>query len=569
MRDVRVVTHGVDLAEWQPSAEQDAGYVLWNKTRADPIRDPQPVLDLARAMPSLPFVTTFLPEGEAAPGNVTMTGKLRYEDAKEYVRRAAVYLATTRETYGILGKHPGARLRGSGGGLRVGRAGRDYPLRRGRLAGAAGRHRRGSPRVCAGRSGTPRRGRLLDAVRSSHPALASAQQFAGDLRRGAGCGERAAHAPRVSVIVTAYALEKYLPDTLESVLAQDDPDWECVIVDDASPDRCGEIADQYAARYSRFRVIHNETNRYLAGGSERRHRGQPRPLRAAARRRRHARPQHDSDAGGLARPQPAVRHRLRRLPVRERRRPHPDPLRQRPLAGALRLAGGVPPRLDAPAAGPAHAVFLDVPAHRLGVDRRLPRASALERGLRPLAALDELRLPRPEGHRGGHADLPQPRGLDVAGGGLGGSPAADPWTRDATLIPAAAYRGPTITGDQVPFPVLDPRSARSSRWGRGTGAGSTTRWTRWTRRASGAGSASWSTTWARSCRACPRGYGSSSGATGARTSATGPSVCPRARRRWSVSTGPHAPATRPSAWPARRYSCCSTPTTTSSRTPSS
>ncbi|KKN01593.1 hypothetical protein LCGC14_1126130, partial [marine sediment metagenome] len=42
-------------------------------------------------------------------------------------------------------------------------------------------------------------------------------------------------------------------------------DWECIVVDDASPDRCGEIAEEYAARDSRFRVIHNETNRYLAG----------------------------------------------------------------------------------------------------------------------------------------------------------------------------------------------------------------------------------------------------------------------------------------------------------------
>jgi len=41
--------------------------------------------------------------------------------------------------------------------------------------------------------------------------------------------------------------------------------WECVIVDDASPDRCGEIADEYAARDKRFRVIHNQDNQYLAG----------------------------------------------------------------------------------------------------------------------------------------------------------------------------------------------------------------------------------------------------------------------------------------------------------------
>jgi glycosyltransferase involved in cell wall biosynthesis len=70
--------------------------------------------------------------------------------------------------------------------------------------------------------------------------------------------------PRTTVLVTAYRLDQYLPDALESVAAQTDQDWECIIVDDASPDRCGEIADEWERKDPRFRVIHNPTNLYLA-----------------------------------------------------------------------------------------------------------------------------------------------------------------------------------------------------------------------------------------------------------------------------------------------------------------
>lgn len=62
--------------------------------------------------------------------------------------------------------------------------------------------------------------------------------------------------PLFSIIVPVYDVEKYLRTCLESVLNQTCSDWECVCVDDGSPDGCGAILDDYAKRDVRFRVIH-------------------------------------------------------------------------------------------------------------------------------------------------------------------------------------------------------------------------------------------------------------------------------------------------------------------------
>lgn len=62
--------------------------------------------------------------------------------------------------------------------------------------------------------------------------------------------------PAVSVIVPVYNVEKYIHRCLDSIAAQTFTDWECILVDDGSPDRCGAICDEYAAADPRFRVIH-------------------------------------------------------------------------------------------------------------------------------------------------------------------------------------------------------------------------------------------------------------------------------------------------------------------------
>lgn len=66
--------------------------------------------------------------------------------------------------------------------------------------------------------------------------------------------------PRFSVIVPAYQIQAYLPVCLESVLGQSWPDLEVIAVDDCSPDTCGEIIDEFAARDPRVRPVHLPAN---------------------------------------------------------------------------------------------------------------------------------------------------------------------------------------------------------------------------------------------------------------------------------------------------------------------
>ncbi|MBA4384754.1 MAG: hypothetical protein C0410_08460 [Anaerolinea sp.] len=60
----------------------------------------------------------------------------------------------------------------------------------------------------------------------------------------------------ISVIVPVYQIEKYLPNCIESILAQTYPDFEVILVDDGSTDRSGNICDEYAAKDRRVKVIH-------------------------------------------------------------------------------------------------------------------------------------------------------------------------------------------------------------------------------------------------------------------------------------------------------------------------
>ena len=64
--------------------------------------------------------------------------------------------------------------------------------------------------------------------------------------------------PVISIIVPVYKAEEYLPACLASIRAQTFPGWECILVDDGSPDSCGELCDAAAAADSRFSVIHKQ-----------------------------------------------------------------------------------------------------------------------------------------------------------------------------------------------------------------------------------------------------------------------------------------------------------------------
>ncbi|QHC29740.1 bifunctional glycosyltransferase/CDP-glycerol:glycerophosphate glycerophosphotransferase [Streptomyces sp. HF10] len=66
--------------------------------------------------------------------------------------------------------------------------------------------------------------------------------------------------PRFSVIVPCYRVQAYLRECLDSVLSQSYRDLEVIAVDDRSPDDCGAILDEYAARDPRVKVLHLPEN---------------------------------------------------------------------------------------------------------------------------------------------------------------------------------------------------------------------------------------------------------------------------------------------------------------------
>ncbi len=64
--------------------------------------------------------------------------------------------------------------------------------------------------------------------------------------------------PEISVIVPVYKAENYLKICIDSILSQTFTDFEIILVDDGSPDGCGRICEEYAARYDCISVIHQE-----------------------------------------------------------------------------------------------------------------------------------------------------------------------------------------------------------------------------------------------------------------------------------------------------------------------
>ncbi|MFO0910460.1 MAG: glycosyltransferase [Isosphaeraceae bacterium] len=67
-------------------------------------------------------------------------------------------------------------------------------------------------------------------------------------------------APLISIVIPCYKGERFLAETIESCLNQTVRDLEVIVVDDASPDGCAAIAERYAARDPRVRLVRRERN---------------------------------------------------------------------------------------------------------------------------------------------------------------------------------------------------------------------------------------------------------------------------------------------------------------------
>lgn len=248
-----ILGHGVDINDWVPGSNE--GYVLWNKTRTDPVCDPVHLDELANRALDTKFVTTF---GQVGP-NVNVTGKLPFWEAKQHIQNAGVYLCTSRETFGIGTLEAMACgvpiLAFNWGGQREfvkhkvhGYLAAPYnydDLLQGLYYCIEHRTELGqAARACVQNEHTWQK--VMGKYASMYRALAM----------------RPNYTPKVSIVIPCYKLEQYLPDAVNSILNQEDfDDLEIIIVDDASP----TWNEAKLPGDARIHVIHNETNQYLAG----------------------------------------------------------------------------------------------------------------------------------------------------------------------------------------------------------------------------------------------------------------------------------------------------------------
>lgn len=63
---------------------------------------------------------------------------------------------------------------------------------------------------------------------------------------------------KFSIIIPVYNVEKYLNECIESVMKQDYPNYEVILVDDGSTDSSGKICDVYAEKHTNVSVIHKK-----------------------------------------------------------------------------------------------------------------------------------------------------------------------------------------------------------------------------------------------------------------------------------------------------------------------
>ena len=67
-------------------------------------------------------------------------------------------------------------------------------------------------------------------------------------------------APLLTVIMPSYNAERFIAESIESVIAQTVDDWELVVVDDASTDSTARVVADYQKRDKRIRLITQNTN---------------------------------------------------------------------------------------------------------------------------------------------------------------------------------------------------------------------------------------------------------------------------------------------------------------------
>ncbi len=237
--DPFVVPHGIEPDEWK-SAEEPGNYILWAKGIQNKVCDSTPVNEVAVKLPQYRFVTTF---GQSAD-NVTVIGPQKYEDMKSYLQGAGVYLATTKETFGIqmleamacgvpvVGWSWGCAPDIIGNDVGLLSAPRDIDALAENIDYVM-QHRSDYSDACVGYAGDYSWRQVVE----EYIVPVYEHALTHEIEHG------------VSVVITSHNYEQWVGDAIQSVLDQNyEGDTEIIVVDDASIDNSLEKIRAFGAR---------------------------------------------------------------------------------------------------------------------------------------------------------------------------------------------------------------------------------------------------------------------------------------------------------------------------------
>lgn len=242
-----VVYHGVDGDDFLPSKTHE-DYILWNKARADYVSDPNDLMNVSFLLPKRTFKTTI---GKQT-GNVQVLGIQPHSTMKKLVSEAGVYLATARETFGI------GTLEAMAYGIPIagwawgGQAEIVIPGETGYLAPPGDfRALAQCIELCLAERERLSANCVAD-VRKNWKWEPRIEQYANIFKRVYGRYVDRGNLPKVSIIVTAYKLDEFLPQCLESIQRQTYEDFECIVVDDAQLKSTELIVRSFSKKDKRF-----------------------------------------------------------------------------------------------------------------------------------------------------------------------------------------------------------------------------------------------------------------------------------------------------------------------------
>lgn len=259
-----VIYHGVNADEFKPSKDH-GNYVLWNKARADYVSDPGDMIRIAEMTQDVEFRTTIGSQNKmyTHTPNVRIIGVKPYEQMKPVVAGAGVYLATARETFGI------GTLEALASGVPVAGwnwGGQSEIIVQGETGYLAppGDYRalRECIQLCLSERDRLSANCVEDARKnwSWEPRIQQYAELFMDVYR-----KWNTPAPKVSVIVTAYKLDEYIDQCLDSVQEQTFRDFECIVVDDANLASTRKIVEAHAKTDQRIRYAPTPENLGLPG----------------------------------------------------------------------------------------------------------------------------------------------------------------------------------------------------------------------------------------------------------------------------------------------------------------